>query len=155
MLFISTVLDTVATVSSLFRFFLLPILGTIAILIIACCLYDFVSNKFSMKRRSNDAIQHTELTQVPSSDASQLDQLLSHWTNSICQVLGDNQTQEEQVWSPSMMSYSMIPRPVFQKNVRFLLKATWGANRGKLSNCILFDDDYKIILWKRKLSFLL
>ena len=98
MLFISTVLDTVATVSSLFPFFLLPILGTIAILIIACCLYDFFSNKFSTKRRStNDAIQHTELTQVPSSDTSQLDQLLLHWTNSICQVLGDNQTQEEQV----------------------------------------------------------
>ena len=141
MLFISTVLDTVATVSSLFPFFLLPILGTIAILIIACCLYDFFSNKFSTKRRStNDAIQHTELTQVPSSDASQLDQLLSHWTNSICQVLGDNQTQEEQVWSPSMMSYSMISRPVFHKNVSFLIKAAWGANRCKLSNCILFDD---------------
>ena len=122
MLFISTVLDTVATVSSLFPFFLLPVLGTIAILIIACCLYDFFSNKFSTKRRSNDAIQHTELTQVPSSDASQLDQLLSHWTNSICQVLGDNQTQEEQVWSPSMMSYSMISRPVFHKNVRFFTK---------------------------------
>ena len=119
MLFISTVLDTVATVSSLFPFFLLPILGTIAILIIACCLYDFFSNKFSTKRRStNDAIQHTELTQVPSSDTSQLDQLLSHWTNSICQVLGDNQTQEEQVWSYSTKSYSMIYRPVFHKNVR-------------------------------------
>ena len=140
MLFISTVLDTVATVSSLFPFFLLPILGTVAIIIIACCLYDFFYNKFSTKRRSNDAIQHTELTQVPNSDASQLDQLLSHWTNSICQVLGDNQIQEEQVWSHSTMSYSMISLPVFHKNVHFFVKATWGANRGKLSN-----DEYILI----------